>query len=310
MTSAPSLIGIDWGTSSLRGYLLAADGAVLARTESTDGILAAADKGFEAVLATAVAAWRTAGPPLPIVMSGMIGSRQGWVEVPYVDCPADAGCLAKGLHRHAVPSLGAVWIVPGLLLHGGASAGMPDVMRGEETQVLGALADGTASGTLVLPGTHSKWVQVADGRIERFATYMTGEVFAALCGHTILGRLMQGERIEDEGFARGVADAADGTGAAGALLNRIFAARTLALTDRLAPPHVAGYLSGLLIGSEIAAAHPTGGPIVVIGNATLTRLYRLAAARFGITAVEAPADCVAAGLLRLARAAGLLTPPA
>ena len=307
------MIGIDWGTTSLRAYLLAPDGRVLDRRESADGILAAAGR-FADVLAEILASWPD-GAASPVLMSGMIGSRQGWVEAPYVGCPADAGAVAAALYRIDAGGRREVHIVPGLSTFDGD--GIPDVIRGEETQVLGALTMlGRRSGQIVLPGTHSKWVRVEDGCITGFSTYMTGEVFAALKGHTILGRTMEGDAIDPAGFARGVELAREDAGPPGRLLHRIFSARTLGLFDRLDPRETAGYLSGLLVGAEIVAASQSvaargamrGGSagIVIVASPALAAVYADAARRLGYEVEIAPADCVTAGHLAIARAASLV----
>ena len=173
--------------------------------------------------------------------------------------------------------------------------------------MLGALAAQTAtSGTFVLPGTHSKWVRVAGGRITEFATYMTGEVFAALKGHTILGRLMSEGPATGAGFAAGVAAARKG-GAPGELLHHLFATRALGLFGMLPQTELADYLSGLLIGAELtAAAASLEEPIILIGADALVARYREAAVLLGIPHHNAPADVVVQGSHSLARQAGLI----
>jgi 2-dehydro-3-deoxygalactonokinase len=304
-----SLIAVDWGTTALRAYLLDAGGGVLARKETAEGILAAAGR-FSEVLAAAVSHWLA--PDRPILMSGMIGSRQGWIEAPYLTCPVDVRAIAERLVPLDAGVASRAWILPGLVTRD--AEGIPDVMRGEETQVLGALETlRRRSGRFVLPGTHSKWVAVSEGRIEGFATYMTGEVFAALKEHTILGRLMVGDSIAPSGFARGLDAVKTDQGPPGRLLHRIFSARTLGLVDGLVPDEIAGYLSGLLIGSEIVAAvsgrgiSETGaGSVVIVGNSGLAALYAGAVRRLGLSAEVAPPDCVTAGHIAVARAAHLV----
>ncbi|MBL8385485.1 MAG: 2-dehydro-3-deoxygalactonokinase, partial [Burkholderiales bacterium] len=198
------LIALDWGTTSLRAYLLDDAGAILDRREGGPGIMKVDGGGFEAALEAFCGDWIAAHPQARLVASGMIGSKQGWREAPYCPCPASAADLAA--HTIDVPLARGrhLTIVPGVSCVDPAS-GVPDVMRGEETQVFGALP---ASGRhlAVLPGTHSKWVWVEDGAIVTFASFMTGEVYAALTGHTILGRLMDLDAPHDEAaFARGVA---------------------------------------------------------------------------------------------------------
>lgn len=301
------LIGFDWGTSSLRAYRIAADGRVLARRESGRGILTVLGGAFDAVLAETASDWLAAEPDLPVLASGMIGSRQGWREAPYAACPAGALELADGLVEVRGPGGRPVWIAPGLSARD--EAGMPDVMRGEETQILGELAGrGAGSGCFVLPGTHSKWATVTEGRITGFSTYMTGEVFDVLRRQSILGRLMQEGPPDRDAFRRGLDHARRSAGdGPGRLLHDIFGARTLGLMGELAETGLASWLSGLLIGAEIAvAAGTTAAPLVIVGSGTLTRLYTDAALELGVQAEPGSPDCVAAGLLLLARAAGLI----
>jgi 2-dehydro-3-deoxygalactonokinase len=300
----PCLIAVDWGTSNFRAYLVDAGARVLAEERSAEGILAVRQGDFAGVLRARVGAWLSAHGPLPVVMSGMIGSRQGWVEAPYVHCPARIEDLARGLTVIDGEGVGRVALVPGLDCTTGD--GVPDVMRGEEVQVLGALGDGEREGLFVHPGTHSKWVAVRGRSIARFATYMTGEVFAALKSHTILGRLMTEAGRSPSAFARGVEAARQDRGPPGALLHRLFSVRTLGLFDRIPPDALADYLSGLLIGAELAAAAEPGAPFTLLGSGELTERYREAAAVLGLSCRQGPANSVIAGQLLIARAAGLL----
>ena len=298
-----SLIGVDWGTSQLRAYLLDGCGAILDRREAPRGILTVEAGGFPGVLAEALAGWPGG---LPVILSGMVGSRQGWVEAPYLPCPARPGDLAGGLVALDAPGLGPARLVPGISHR--HPDGHPDVIRGEETQIAGALmALGLSEGLFVLGGTHSKWVRVEGGAIAGFSTYMTGEVFAALRGHTILGRLMpSAERGEGEGFRRGVTEGA-ALPSAGALLARLFSVRTLGLFDELPGRELSDYLSGLLIGAEMAAATREGaGRFIAVKSQGLERHYDVAADILGLDCVPAPADCVVLGHLAIARAAGLV----
>jgi 2-dehydro-3-deoxygalactonokinase len=294
-----SLIGLDWGTTSCRAYLVDAAGKVLERVTDGPGILKVEDGAFGAALDAMVGRW-DAG--LPVILSGMIGSRQGWREAPYATCPTGAGDIVQALASIAHAGR-TIALVPGLATENDA---MPDVMRGEETQILGALAlSGSDSGLFLLPGTHSKWATVQDGRIVSFRTFMTGEVFGALKGHTILGRLMA-DGADAAGFARGVKEGA-ALGSAGALLNRVFAARTYGLMDKLTGSALSDYLSGLLIGAEIAeAARKTSTEVTIIASAALAQRYTDALHLLGHASALAPQDCAAAGHWRLARAAGLI----
>lgn len=301
--SGSALIGLDWGTTSFRAYRIAADGRVLERRGAPAGILQIEGGDFAGALGREIGPWLEREPEAPVLAAGMITSRQGWVEVPYAACPAGEAELARGLLARPAPS-GTVHFVPGVAFEG--EGGVPDVIRGEETQIVGQLAHEAASGRFVMPGTHSKWVVVEGGRITAFATFMTGEVYAVLKGHSILGRLMAGEGEDGDAFARGLAHAESGSGG---LLRRLFSARTLPLFGRLPESGVAAYLSGLLIGSEIGEALDwMGAPeaLTVVGTSELAGRYRRALAARGIEARLGADDAAAQGLFRIARAAGLV----
>jgi len=297
----PSLISVDWGTSSFRALLSSERGEVIDQVETDSGILKVAPGEHERVLFLAVGGWceRTGAP---IVMSGMIGARQGWVEAPYATCPAGLLDVASAMVTIRTTALGPVSVVPGMSVID--SHGAPDVMRGEETQVFGALtASGAKEGLFVLPGTHSKWARVEDGRILSFATYMTGEVFAVLKRHSILGQLMVEDGVLGEGFDEGVRSAA-GLQRPGELLHAIFMTRTLGLFDHLSPAKLSDYLSGLLIGAEIAAAARDIREATVIASANLTMRYCRAGALLGLTFTRAPEHCALLGHLALLAARG------
>jgi 2-dehydro-3-deoxygalactonokinase len=299
--SEPLLIGLDWGTTSCRAYLIGADG-VLDRVADGPGVLRVENKAFGAALNAMVDRW-TAHGALPVILSGMIGSRQGWVEAPYARCPAAAADIVSGLAKFDHAELN-ISLVPGLSTENDA---MPDVMRGEETQIFGALAlSGQSDGLFLLPGTHSKWAEVKAGSIVSFRTFMTGEVFGALKEHTILGRLMRAGAPDAAAFARGV-DEGSALDSAGALLNRLFATRTYGLLDRLPDTALSDYLSGLLVGAEIAvAAAGSRGRVTIIASPALAQRYTDALRLMGHASILAPEDCVAAGHRHIARAAGLL----
>lgn len=289
----PVCILVDWGTSNFRAWLVAADGAVMDGRDAALGIMQVPEGGFPAALDRQVGDWRSAHPGLPVLMSGMVGSRQGWAEAPYLECPASAEGLAGGLLE--VPGEAGVWIVPGVCYQ--APDGRHDVIRGEEVQIFGALEE-RARGrqVLCLPGTHSKWASVRDGRIDWFATSMTGEVYSVLAEHSILGRLMaqagqdgagqDGAGQDDPGlddgasFRQGLALAAE----PGGLLNHLFAVRAEGLFGAVPDAGLRSYLSGILIGHEIRAmcgmARPEG-PVTLVGRPDLTRLYAEAIGLFG-----------------------------
>jgi 2-dehydro-3-deoxygalactonokinase len=295
---SPQLIGLDWGTTSCRAYLIGAEGVVLERVSDGPGILKIDNGAFGASLDAMTGSW----PKLPVILSGMIGSRQGWKEAPYAWCPAGAADIVKALAR--IDQSGhSIALVPGLSTE---NEKMPDVMRGEEAQILGALAlSGRDDGLFLLPGTHSKWAQVSGGRIVSFRTFMTGEVFGALKGHTILGRLMSDGASDADAFARGIREGA-ALGSAGALLNRVFATRTYGLMDKLPDTALSDYLSGLLIGAEVAeATRQAKAAVTIIASPVLAQRYTDALRLLGPESTLAPEDCVAAGHWCIARAAGL-----
>ena len=301
------LVAVDWGTSNLRAFRLDPAGRVVARRDAAAGILDVPPGGFEAVLRRELRDWLGEGGRPPVLLSGMVGSRQGWYEAPYVPCPADRAAIAAGVRR--IPGTESVdaWMAPGLVHHG--EDGGVEVMRGEEVQILGALglAGPDAPATCCLPGTHSKWARVTGGRVEAFATYMTGELFGLLRRHSILGRTMPEDAAvaADAWFEAGLERAGRG----GALLRDLFGVRTAALFDRVPETGRPAYLSGLLIGHEVGAAArelAAADRVGLIGAAGLTPLYRAAFARCGLAAVEFPDDVVVPGLVALARELELL----
>jgi len=299
--SDAKLIGLDWGTTSCRAYLIGGDGVVLDSQLDGPGILKV-EGHFGPWLDSMVGGWIATHGTAPLILSGMIGSRQGWKEAPYAQCPAGTHDIVEALARIEWGEL-TISLVPGLSTE---NDGMPDVMRGEETQILGALAlSGSDAGLFLLPGTHSKWAEVRDNQIVSFRTFMTGEVFGALKDHTILGRLMSGSTTDADAFARGVREGA-ALESAGALLNRIFATRTYGLMDKLPATALSDYLSGLLIGAEVAeATRQTTSAITIIASLALAQRYTDGLRLLGHDNTLAPADCVAAGHWRIARAAGL-----
>ncbi len=298
MPHSPALVSVDWGTSSFRAFLAASDGTALAEVAADRGALGLAKGEHETFLSTQIGAWKQRFPELPVVMSGMVGARQGWVEAPYAPCPAGAAEIAAAAVTIPSATLGPILLAPGLSVLN--SRGAPDVVRGEETQILGALkASGGRDGLYVLPGTHSKWARVESGRILGFETFMTGEVFAALKDYTVLGRLMgPAGPNEPSGFALGV-EAAASLERPGDLLHAIFMTRTLGLFERLPPGELAEYLSGLLIGAEIVAGARGASSAVVVGSAALTARYRKAGGLIGVELEPAPANCATLGQIAL-----------
>ena len=302
--AATALVAIDWGTSAARAWCLDGSGEIIARRDIALGVRHVRDGNFEAALAKLI-------DELPIGLAprigcGMIGSRQGWVEAPYVDCPASLTALSD--HLTSAP-LGSLAIVPGVATRD--SAGLPDVMRGEETQLLGAVGPDESAVLAVLPGTHSKWARVEHGRVVDFTTFMTGELFAVLIDHSMLGRIAGHEpgQFSREAFSHGVARGLD----EGELSHDLFGARTLALTGALASEDVADWLSGLLIGREIRAARDwalragiDSSVARIIGSDMLVERYEVALGDAGVLAERASHDAAALGLWRVASRAGML----
>lgn len=294
------LIGLDWGTSNCRAFLIGRNGAIAASRAAPRGILSVQNGDFAAALTDLVGDWLDAHPDAPALLSGMVGSRQGWIEAPYVALPAGADEIAARLAPLAFPR--PVAIVPGVV--GPALAGGCDVMRGEETQIIGALdLLGVGDGVLCLPGTHSKWAEVVGGRIVRFATFMTGEVYGVLRAHSILGRLMQDDAPNAEAFAVGLARA-EGPGG---LLHQLFGARTEGLFGDIPPAALGSFLSGLLIGHEVASARAAmaAARVILVGAADLSMRYAAALGAGGVETVKVAGDGAAArGLWRIAQRAG------
>jgi 2-dehydro-3-deoxygalactonokinase len=300
--SEPALIGIDWGTSSLRAFLIGAQGEVLDSVATGEGIMQIPDRNFDAVFDRLVGSFPS-NAGLPVVVSGMITSRNGWVETPYVKMPTGPEHLAQSLVRHQSQSGALIHFVTGATTE---HISGPDVMRGEETQIIGSAALGLSDGIFVMPGTHSKWVHVALGKIQDFATYMTGEVFASLKDHTILGTLMEMSDFDLSAFQKGVGAAQDRRAN---LLHDLFHVRTLPLMGKLKETETADFLSGLLIGTEIVAALKKNEAerVTIVGRNDLTDRYEIALQAVGISCQRAPDDIAAKGHFLIAQAAGLLT---
>jgi 2-dehydro-3-deoxygalactonokinase len=279
LTGVATLLAVDWGTSSLRAALLDDLGSAQLERSYPRGLTSVPSGGFDAVFHECFADWFDEADQRCLV-AGMAGARSAWQEVPYCPCPTSVDELAAGLSWIRP---GRIAIVPGACCE---SRGVPDVMRGEETQVLGALdLLGLRDATLVLPGTHSKWVSARDGRIVQFSTHMTGEMFALLRHHSLLARGLpaSAEGFDDgfdtQAFDDGVAQALRG----GGLLHNAFSIRTLALFDRKPGAALLSRLSGLVIGEELLARpRDAADGVILIGASGLTARYARALAQCGV----------------------------
>ncbi|QPF81608.1 2-dehydro-3-deoxygalactonokinase [Bradyrhizobium genosp. L] len=299
--SEAAYVAIDWGTSSFRLWLMDAAGGVLGERRSDEGMTVAARTGFAAVLQSHLDALGAAAG-LPVVICGMAGARQGWVEAGYIDTPAR---LSDILDRAAVVGGHAreIRILPGIAQRDRAA---PDVMRGEETQLLGALGlDASGAADVCMPGTHSKWVRVRGGIVERFATFMTGELFSAIARDTILSHAVADaeDAIDQDAFGAAARAAFAAPASAANLLFRVRARQLLFGGTASAARET---ISGTLIGIELAAGlgeHAQGGAITLIASGRLKRLYQLALETLSIPHHAVDADeAVRRGLVTAATA--------
>jgi len=261
-------IAVDWGTTNRRAYLVDADGRVLDTVRDDRGVLAIERSEYPGELATL----RGKLGALPVIAAGMIGSTRGWVDAPYVAAPADLAGLAAA--RAIVPGED-VSIVPGVKLTGARS----DVMRGEEVQVLGAIAAGLAPADALFcqPGTHNKWVRTEAGRIVDVSTAMTGELFALLRGNGVLKGMLDGVVADGPAFRDGIARGAGATD----LTVALFEVRAAVLLDALAPEDAAAFASGVLIGADVGARDLDGRDVHLLASGPLADLYAVAIAARG-----------------------------
>jgi len=275
MRWADGFIAVDWGTTNRRAYLIDKSGKCTNEFEDSKGVLSVPADGFP----DAVAEIRQRLGDKPLLLAGMVGSNRGWKEAPYVPCPAGLDNLAKAL----------VWVgdreavVPGVSYQGNDRA---DVMRGEEVQLLGAVAAGSVDpdGLVCHPGTHNKWATLLHGKIDEFRTVMTGELFSLLKEHSILSDLLQGKVEANDAF-KGAARYAIFNEA---LPAELFGVRARVLLGKLKKEDAASYASGLLIGADVRVglSYPTGAEIKIIGRPELTSLYAAAIGQAERTAVE------------------------
>jgi len=284
-------IAADWGTSNRRAYRIDASGKCVDEFEDHKGVLAIPEGGFP----TAVAEIRERLGDLPLLLAGMVGSNRGWKEAPYVPCPAGLDDLAKAAIRVGDREA----IVPGVSYIGNGRA---DVMRGEEVQVLGAVAAGLVGHEAVVchPGTHNKWVQLRKGNIHNFGTVMTGELFSLLKEHSILADFLQGPVEPNDAFKRGVQAALD----RGLLPAQLFGVRAGVLLGQAKKEDAASYTSGLLIGTDvgIGMTFPLAARVAIMGRPELTKLYAAAVELAGRESIELDGEqSFLAGIIEIAK---------
>ena len=275
---------VDWGTSSFRIWLMSNDGVALAERRSQEGMIHAANAGFEKVLETHLAALGAA-PELPVVICGMAGSRQGWQEARYLTVPPALTDIVDKAVRVDGPARD-IRILPGL-------AQRPEVMRGEETQLLGGLASGPAACLACLPGTHSKWVSFIDSHVSGFSSYMTGELFALLAQHSILRHAVGSGPVCSPARDAFVEAVRDGFGRPAEISRHLFSLRAAQLLFDSPQTESHERLSGLLIGAEIAAAGLEFGSLEtvrLIASGKLSSLYRSAFSALDIAIDVVDAD--------------------
>lgn len=296
------LLALDWGTTSFRAYLFDSERNNIDSVTASAGIMQC-DNKFEDVYYAQVGHWLKQFRGIPVIASGMITSKQGWIETPYLPCPASLGDLSKNLTSYLTAKGDTIHFVSGVC----QKTPSPNIMRGEETQVAGL--KGRRPITAILPGTHSKWIRLEGDTITRFSTFMTGEIFAAFTEHTILGRLLT-EGYDPESFAEGVRDGFAQKEGAGGVLSKLFGARAMPLLGLMNPDGIRDYISGLLLGTEIHEAINSGFgqdvTPVVCGSADLVERYRAALEFCAIKTEMAEAHLAASGLMRIASAANLV----
>jgi 2-dehydro-3-deoxygalactonokinase len=266
-------IAIEWTSAAFHAYRLSGDGDVVAERSSAQGVNSVVAGGFEAALRHEVGDWLADAEA--VLLSGMVTSRNGWIETPYAATPASAEALAAQAVPKHIEGLPPLFFLPGV----SQNSPLPDVMRGEEIGVLGM---GVADGMLVLPGAHSKWVRLEGGAIAGVTTYLTGELIGFLKSGSIVSRLIPADPVPDDAaFALGVANSAERP------LGHLFSARSLPLFERLAAAHIPSYLDGLVIGAELREQLAAGQPIHLPRPHPLAAKYQTAMRLLGFEATLA-----------------------
>jgi len=286
-------IAVDWGTTNFRAFLMHRD-VIIAQTSHSCGLLSVAKTQFSETLYNLISPWLDAHGALPVVMAGMVGSQQGWHEVSYATLPATASKLLARAYAFTTSWGSPAWIIPGI--SGKSQFGLPDVMRGEEVQLLGLSALHPADEHVaLLPGTHSKHAHLRNGEIDTFSTFMSGEVFSLLSEHSLLGRGLPEQHEDNDTFNVGVSTALEGA----PFSHLIFSARARRLAGEITPSCVHSYISGLVIGYELRHL-PQHTLTWVVGSPTLTARYQLAASQLDLNVLPVNGNsCFIKGLALL-----------
>ncbi|MFB2831817.1 2-dehydro-3-deoxygalactonokinase [Aeromonas jandaei] len=286
----PGWVAVDWGTSNFRAFLMTEEGHVIDKLTASCGLLAVPNGQFPQTFQQLTSPWAGTIESLPILFGGMVGSQQGWCDVPYVSLPVSIQALSMNLLDITLPWGHKGWIVPGAT--GCNPLNLPDVMRGEEIQLMGlASRINSSNATTILPGTHSKHASLENGALMSFQTFMTGELFSVLKHHSILGRQLPEQTHCKESYLFGV-----NVGLGGALSSVLFSARTTRLFNHVAPVHMESYLSGLLVGAELTAINIQDS-IYIVGDEILSELYQIALQHIGVSAEIVSGDaCFLAGM--------------
>lgn len=304
MSKNPILIGVDWGTTAFRAYLICNKGAVIDHIDTHEGILSVTNGDFETVFNKRLSGWLKDYPNIPILLSGMITSRNGWFETDYLNVPASIEDIAEKVTLLEEKNGRKLHFITGLMVNEHNEA--PDIMRGEETELIGQLCSSQNDGLYLLPGTHSKWAQVNGQSITSFKTFMTGELFSMLKKHSILAKLIDQEKPSDDAFAKGVKWRLKKPIT---LLHNLFSVRTFPLFEQIDAEHIAEYLSGLLIADEILGAFDQldkQSTVTVIGRDELATRYFKALQVIGIKATVVDQSMVAIGHYEIAKMRGLI----
>lgn len=296
---SPTLIAVDWGSTHFRAKLIV-DGETTASTSSADGIRNLEGRNCEEILTAHCGAWKHTHPDAIVFMSGMVGAREGWVEVPYVPAPCGVVDLAAAMVSVSTAAFGKAHIVPGVRSDDPEST--TDVMRGEETQIAGLLPSLPSRGAAVcLPGTHSKWVVCQDAGIRTFRTWLTGEAYDRLTRESLISGDGTPADPGSPAFAKGL----EASGSPGGLLHQLFTGRTHMLAGRLSPSEVRSFVSGLLIGHELREALDLAGdlPVHLVGDSPAATATAAALNHLGIPHVQILEDVHLQGIRTLARSA-------